>query len=67
MKPLLSPDTSVILRPRISKNSYAELFIGLRVSTAIGRNRYAVDSIIIIIMFVYLRLSNATDNIRYKK
>jgi len=40
----LSPDTSVILRSRISNNSCAESFIGPRVSTATGRNRYAVDS-----------------------
>jgi len=41
----LLPDKSVILRPRILKNSYAESVIGPRVSMAIGRNRYAVDSL----------------------
>jgi len=40
----LSADMSVILRPRISKNSCAESFIGLKVSTVIGRNRYARKS-----------------------
>jgi len=40
----LSADTSVILRPSISKSSYAESFTGPRVSMAIERNVYVVES-----------------------
>ena len=46
----LSPDTSLILRPRSSKKWYAESFTEPKVSMAIGRKVYAEGIITIIII-----------------